>query len=42
MEDDQAHMALKGFVRAAMLMEGHAPRADSRFVPEAERFAEAR
>ncbi|KOG42342.1 hypothetical protein ADK74_17365 [Streptomyces decoyicus] len=34
-------MALKGFGRVAMLMESHVLRADSRFVPEAERFAEA-
>ena len=35
-------MTLPGrFGRAAMLMESHVPRADSRFVPEAERFAEA-
>lgn len=34
-------MALKGFGRAAMLMESHVSPADSRFVPEAERFAEA-
>ena len=33
--------ALKGFGRAAMLMESHVPRADSRLVPEAARFAEA-
>ncbi|MFJ1735619.1 FUSC family protein [Streptomyces sp. NPDC088254] len=40
-EAQEAQEALKGFGRAAMLMESHVPRADSRFVPEAERFAEA-
>lgn len=40
-EAEEAQEALKGFGRAAMLMESHVPRADSRFVPEAERFAEA-
>lgn len=40
-EAQEAQEALKGFGRAAMLMEGHAPRADSRSAPEAKRFAEA-
>ncbi|MFF3886140.1 FUSC family protein [Streptomyces sp. NPDC001914] len=40
-EAQEAQEALKGFGRAAMLMEGHVPSADSRFVPESERFAEA-
>ncbi|MGW2448932.1 FUSC family protein [Streptomyces sp. NPDC001675] len=40
-EAQEAQEALKGFGRAAMLMESHVPRADSRFVPGAERFAEA-
>ncbi|MET7918457.1 FUSC family protein [Streptomyces avermitilis] len=40
-EAEEAQEALKGFGRAAMLMESHVPRADSRFVPDAERFAEA-
>lgn len=40
-EAEEAQEALKGFGRAAMLMESHVPRADSRFVPEAERLAEA-
>ncbi|MEV5333346.1 FUSC family protein [Streptomyces werraensis] len=40
-EAQEAQEALKGFGRAAMLMESHVPRADSRLVPEAERFAEA-
>ncbi|MFG2631878.1 FUSC family protein [Streptomyces sp. NPDC048473] len=40
-EAEEAQEALKGFGRAAMLMESHVPRAESRFVPEAERFAEA-
>ncbi|MDX2849308.1 FUSC family protein [Streptomyces sp. PA03-3a] len=40
-EAEEAQEALKGFGRAAMLMESHVPRADSRFIPEAERFAEA-
>lgn len=40
-EAEEAQEALEGFGRAAMLMESHVPRADSRFVPEAERFAEA-
>ncbi|MEU7057361.1 FUSC family protein [Streptomyces sp. NPDC046197] len=40
-EAREAQEALKGFGRAAMLMESHVPRADSRVVPEAERFAEA-
>lgn len=40
-EAEEAQEALKGFDRAAMLMESHVPRADSRFAPEAERLAEA-
>ena len=40
-EAEEAQEALKGFGRAAMLMESHVPRADSRLVPEAEQFAEA-
>ncbi|MER5378045.1 FUSC family protein [Streptomyces sp. NPDC002553] len=40
-EAQEAQEALKGFGRAAMLMESHVPRADSRFLPEAQRFAEA-
>ncbi|MGV9245222.1 FUSC family protein [Streptomyces sp. NPDC003710] len=40
-EAEEAQKALKGFGRAAMLMESHVPEADSRFVPEAERLAEA-
>ncbi|MFF5958406.1 FUSC family protein [Streptomyces luteogriseus] len=40
-EAEEAQEALKGLDRAAMLMESHVPRADSRFAPEAERFAEA-
>ncbi|MEU9181762.1 FUSC family protein [Streptomyces sp. NPDC048550] len=40
-EAEEAQEALKGFGRAAMVMESHVPRADSRLVPEAERFAEA-
>ncbi|MER6782336.1 MULTISPECIES: FUSC family protein [unclassified Streptomyces] len=40
-EAEEAQEALKGFDRAAMLMESHVPRDDSRLVPEAERFAEA-
>ncbi|MGW4596057.1 FUSC family protein [Streptomyces sp. NPDC004457] len=40
-EAEEAQEALKGFGRAAMLMESHVPRAGSRLVPEAERFAEA-
>ncbi|MFE6958395.1 FUSC family protein [Streptomyces sp. NPDC057696] len=40
-EAEEAQEALKGFGRAAMLMESDVPRADSRFVPEAERFADA-
>jgi hypothetical protein len=40
-EAQEAQEALKGFGRAAMLMESHVPRTDSRVVPEAERFAEA-
>ncbi|MFI8306645.1 hypothetical protein ACIF80_25035 [Streptomyces sp. NPDC085927] len=39
-EAQEVQEALKRFGRAAMLMESHVPRADSRFVPEAERFAE--
>ncbi|MGW0945898.1 FUSC family protein [Streptomyces sp. NPDC002623] len=40
-EAEEAQEALKGFGRAAMLMESHVPRADSRFAPEVERFADA-
>ncbi|MFF7487028.1 FUSC family protein [Streptomyces luteogriseus] len=40
-EAEEAQEALMGLDRAAMLMESHVPRADSRFTPEAERFAEA-
>ncbi|MFF0189044.1 FUSC family protein [Streptomyces sp. NPDC005244] len=40
-EAEEAQEALKGFGRAAMLMESHVPRADGRVFPEAERFAEA-
>ncbi|MFF5651371.1 FUSC family protein [Streptomyces collinus] len=40
-EAEEAQEALKGLDRAAMLMESHVPRADSRFAPEAERLAEA-
>ncbi|MGW5332592.1 FUSC family protein [Streptomyces bauhiniae] len=40
-EAEEAQDALEGFGRAAMLMESHVPRADSRHVPEAERFADA-
>ncbi|MFE4678303.1 FUSC family protein [Streptomyces sp. NPDC056721] len=40
-EAEEAQEALKGFGRAAMLMESDVLRADSRFVPEAERFADA-
>lgn len=40
-EAEEAQEALEGFDRAAMLMESHVPRADSRFAPEAERLAEA-
>ncbi|MFE9928814.1 FUSC family protein [Streptomyces sp. NPDC005533] len=40
-EAQEAQEALQRFDRAAMLMESHVPRADSRSVPEAERFAEA-
>ncbi|WP_329253526.1 FUSC family protein [Streptomyces canus] len=40
-EAEEAEEALKGFDRAAMVMESHVPRADSRFGPEAERLAEA-
>ncbi|GGW99726.1 fusaric acid resistance protein [Streptomyces malachitofuscus] len=40
-EAEEAQEALKRFDRAAMLMESHVPRADSRFAPEAERLAEA-
>ncbi|MEU9384171.1 FUSC family protein, partial [Streptomyces sp. NPDC048279] len=40
-EAQEAQEALKGFGRAVMLMESHVPRADGRFVSEAERFAEA-
>ncbi|MGC0342558.1 FUSC family protein [Streptomyces sp. SLBN-8D4] len=40
-EAEEAEEALKGFDRAAMVMESHVPRVDSRFAPEAERLAEA-
>ncbi|MFJ8190895.1 FUSC family protein [Streptomyces sp. NPDC096094] len=40
-EAEDAQEALKGFDRATMLLESHVPGADSRFAPEAERFAEA-
>ncbi|MFJ5136415.1 FUSC family protein [Streptomyces sp. NPDC088707] len=40
-EAQEAQEALKGFGRAAMLMESHVPRAGSRPAPEAKRFAEA-
>lgn len=40
-EAEEAQEALTGFDRAAMLMESHVPRDDSRLVPQAERFAEA-
>jgi uncharacterized membrane protein YccC len=40
-EAEEAQEALKELDRAAMLMESHVPRADSRFAPEAERLAEA-
>lgn len=40
-EAEEAEEALKGFDRAAMVMESHVPRGDSRFGPEAERLAEA-
>ncbi|MFE0534388.1 FUSC family protein [Streptomyces nigra] len=40
-EAEDAQEALKRFGRAAMLMESHVPRADSRFASEAERLAEA-
>ncbi|MER7191229.1 FUSC family protein [Streptomyces flaveolus] len=40
-EAQDAQKALEGLDRAAMLMESHVPPADSRSVPEAERFAEA-
>ncbi|RSN16931.1 hypothetical protein DMH25_05140 [Streptomyces sp. WAC 01325] len=40
-EAQEAQEALQGFGRAAMLMESHVPRDVSRFVPEAEQFAEA-
>ncbi|WP_371666926.1 FUSC family protein [Streptomyces sp. NBC_00289] len=40
-EAEDAQQALKGLDRAAMLMESHIPRADSRFAPEAQQFAEA-
>ncbi|MFI8360470.1 FUSC family protein [Streptomyces sp. NPDC085612] len=40
-EAEEAQEAIKGLDRAAMLMESHVPRADSRPVPEAERFAAA-
>ncbi|MCL6732320.1 FUSC family protein [Streptomyces neyagawaensis] len=40
-EAEEAQEALKGLDRAAMLMESHVPRVDSRSAPEAERLAEA-
>ncbi|MFJ3222905.1 FUSC family protein [Streptomyces sp. NPDC086783] len=40
-EAEEAQEALKGFGRAAMLVESYAPPADSPFAPEAQRFAEA-
>ncbi|MFE2231692.1 FUSC family protein [Streptomyces sp. NPDC059442] len=40
-EAEEAQEALQGFDRAAMLMESHVPRDESRPVPEAERLAEA-
>lgn len=40
-EAQEAQEALQGFGRAAMLMESHVPRDVSRFVPEAEQYAEA-
>ncbi|MFJ9594467.1 FUSC family protein [Streptomyces virginiae] len=40
-EAEEAQEALKGFERAAMLMESRVPRAGSPFAPEAERLAEA-
>ncbi|GAA2926541.1 FUSC family protein [Streptomyces mexicanus] len=40
-EAEEAEEALKGFDRAAMLTESHVPQTDSRFVPEAERLADA-
>lgn len=40
-EAQEAQEALNGFGRAAMLMENHVPRADSRVIPEVDRFAEA-
>jgi uncharacterized membrane protein YccC len=40
-EAEEAQEALKGFGRAAMLVEGQPPRADRRSVPESKRFAEA-
>ncbi|MGW5329366.1 FUSC family protein [Streptomyces sp. NPDC004014] len=40
-EAQEAQEALRGFGRAAMLMESHVPQAGSRSVPEVERFAEA-
>ncbi|MFJ9808618.1 FUSC family protein [Streptomyces sp. NPDC101158] len=40
-EAEEAQEALKGFDRAAMLMESHVPRAGGRLAPEAKRFAEA-
>ncbi|MFJ4851489.1 FUSC family protein [Streptomyces sp. NPDC088733] len=40
-EAEEAQKALKGFGRAAMLMESHVPRADGRSFPEAERLAAA-
>ncbi|MCQ9130263.1 FUSC family protein [Streptomyces hilarionis] len=40
-EAEEAQEALKELDRAAMLMESHAPQADSRSTPETERLAEA-
>jgi len=40
-EAEEAEEALKGFDRAAMVMESHVPHGDSRFAPDAERLAEA-
>ncbi|MGW3141562.1 FUSC family protein [Streptomyces sp. NPDC001139] len=40
-EAQEAQEALKRFGRATMLMESHSPQDDSRFVPQAERFADA-
>ncbi|MFE3033118.1 FUSC family protein [Streptomyces canus] len=40
-EAEEAEEALKGFDRAAMVMESHVPQVDTRFAREAERLAEA-